>query len=69
MLRSNRTVICLDGAGGQELWRSEPVRTSEPGPSGGGSHLTVRADGVVFAAVGKRTLAAFDPPDRAGGSG
>ncbi|MEV5604632.1 protein kinase [Streptomyces sp. NPDC052299] len=69
VLRSNRTLVCLDGADGRELWRSEPVRTSEPGPSGGGSHLTVRADGVVFAAVGKRTLAAFEPPDRAGGAG
>ncbi|MFE6979029.1 protein kinase [Streptomyces sp. NPDC057682] len=69
VLRANRTLVCLDGAGGRELWRSEPVRTSEPRPSGGGSHLTVRADGVVFAAVGKRTLAAFEPPGRAGASG
>lgn len=69
VLGANRTLVCLDGAGGRELWRSAPVRTSEPGPSGGGSHLTVRADGVVFAAVGKRTLAAFEPPGRAGTSG
>ena len=36
---------------------------------GGEPEVTVRADGVVFAAVGKRTLAAFEPPDRAGTSG
>ncbi|MCG7523591.1 protein kinase [Streptomyces sp. OfavH-34-F] len=69
VLRANRSLVCLDGADGRELWRSKPVRTSEPRPSGGGSHLTVRADGVVYAAVGKRTLAAFEPPGRASATG